>query len=735
MIPLYSTTTGTVHLDPKTLDASHWRRNFESPVVFSTAIHTLLKEQKSKARILFMEIGCHSTLSGPLRQIKSNSARSLDISYIPTLLKLSSGPTCILKAVGDLLSSGSPINFTAICHGRPLTNLPTYPWDRKSLNWQESRLTNNWKFRKHSHHELLGSRTLEGTDLEPSWRNLINVSNVPWIKDHQLLGDTIFPCAGYVSMINEAIYQLFESPNCTIRNLHIKTPLVLPASGSNVEIITVLRNVRVNDRVDSNWLEFNISSYNGNEWTKHTVGQVLPDDEAPKANLKIPNTFPRSVSSTFWYDQLAKVGLQYGSSFQGMQDITADPLHLTASATICGKFTDNGNGNTLHPTAIDSCLQVLSVAATKGKASKLSGLAIPMFIDQICLRQPRNNLKVEATRSNISGAQDQGEIMLMSGEHLVLSMSGVTLARLDQNTQLKDSVVPLLSHCEWKKAIDFLPEHLQIPLEIHPSEVAHLIVKAGELLRGSLDTSDPLKDSTLPRNDISHRHSDASNLVAQGQMQREHRNNLEWSHLINDLTAANLDFISDFHYLEATGQSSTLNNEQILQQRSEIYDRFEQWTSSIYDVSRWFSLLGHSNPRLRILETGAGKGFLSEKILQHLTEDDNLLCAKYTATDMTLANNHKLKERLQKYDNVEFKSLDVQQDLDGQGFNDNSYDLIVASNVRKLFQVTTITALMPLKIFTLTKPITALARLRKLIAPGGRLLLHEYGPGKKPKIR
>jgi hypothetical protein len=54
------------------------------------------------------------------------------------------------------------------------------------------------RFRKFKRHELLGSRTLESTDIEPSWRNVLRLEDVPWLADHKIVEDIVFPCAGYV---------------------------------------------------------------------------------------------------------------------------------------------------------------------------------------------------------------------------------------------------------------------------------------------------------------------------------------------------------------------------------------------------------------------------------------------------------------------------------------------------------------------------------------------------------
>lgn len=58
----------------------------------------------------------------------------------------------------------------------------------------------NWRFRKHSPHDLLGLRTLEGGDISPTWRIELRLVDVPWLKDHCVGSDVVFPGAGYIAM-------------------------------------------------------------------------------------------------------------------------------------------------------------------------------------------------------------------------------------------------------------------------------------------------------------------------------------------------------------------------------------------------------------------------------------------------------------------------------------------------------------------------------------------------------
>jgi predicted O-methyltransferase YrrM len=97
---------------------------------------------------------------------------------------------------------------------------------------------------------------------------------------------------------------------------------------------------------------------------------------------------------------------------------------------------------------------------------------------------------------------------------------------------------------------------------------------------------------------------------------------------------------------------------------------------------RFLKLLGHSKPNMRILEIGAGTGGFTSTVLPVLNESDNsCMYSKYTYTDISSGFFKAAKERFATYQNLEFAILDISQDLQHQGIQLHSYDLIIAANV------------------------------------------------------
>lgn len=142
----FSTVTGSL-LDKSTpLGPRYWQRNMESPVFLRAAFSSILKHQIGKNPI-FLEIGPHSALSGPVRQILTQE--SSRAPYTSAMIRNQSCVESLLSAVGKLYTLQVPIDLKALIPtGSCLSDLPPYPWDHEESYWHESRLSKEYRTRK-----------------------------------------------------------------------------------------------------------------------------------------------------------------------------------------------------------------------------------------------------------------------------------------------------------------------------------------------------------------------------------------------------------------------------------------------------------------------------------------------------------------------------------------------------------------------------------------------------------
>lgn len=90
-------------------DDAYWSQNLLSPVLFHQAVQNMLAFEPDVN--LVVEIGPHSALAGPFRQICSDKQH---VSYLPSLLRNEDDADQLLKLAGNLWLRDAPINMDAV---------------------------------------------------------------------------------------------------------------------------------------------------------------------------------------------------------------------------------------------------------------------------------------------------------------------------------------------------------------------------------------------------------------------------------------------------------------------------------------------------------------------------------------------------------------------------------------------------------------------------------------------
>jgi len=124
-IPIYSTVTGQL-IDGSELDAGYWVKNLREPVLFSTAIQTLI----AAGHEVFVEISPHPILTTAIEQGIQYSDRQGVV--LPSLKRNEDELAVMLNSLGALYTAGYPVNWRKLYpSGGNHIQLPTYPWQRQ----------------------------------------------------------------------------------------------------------------------------------------------------------------------------------------------------------------------------------------------------------------------------------------------------------------------------------------------------------------------------------------------------------------------------------------------------------------------------------------------------------------------------------------------------------------------------------------------------------------------------
>lgn len=188
--------------------ADYWVQNMVRPVQFKTAVETLCsrptqvlkkKLDGSHRKVVLvhdlLEIGPHSALRGPIRDILKKLTNAEDITYSSALIRNRSALETFMEAAGSLYCLGYPVRLKRVnfpsekrLNHRPvvLPNLPEYPFNHSQTHWYESRMSKNYRFRRNPPVSLLGTQVQDWNPFEARWKNVLRVAEIPWVSDHQV---------------------------------------------------------------------------------------------------------------------------------------------------------------------------------------------------------------------------------------------------------------------------------------------------------------------------------------------------------------------------------------------------------------------------------------------------------------------------------------------------------------------------------------------------------------------
>ncbi|KAI1771743.1 polyketide synthase [Hypoxylon cercidicola] len=447
---------GTV--DNQTYMPAYWRKNLEQPVQFSAAVANLVAGGNNNVHLI--EVGPHAALKGPIKAIRTSLGISeKSLPYSPTLVRQQDAEFCVKTLAGRLFTYGHQVlNWDAV-NGLPesglrvLHNLAPYPWDYSGdLLWSEPRASLEMRNRKHLRHELLGTLALTGNGIDFTWRNLLRLSEAPWVKDHKLEDQIVFPATGYMALAIEAVSQITgakDKPAAELafefRNVNITTALNIPdeerdvySSAKDLEIHTTMSPRKISNANSSDdWHDFAVSSWLAGRTTVHCTGsirlteRVLGTEASYQGDsVTLQNTEGFDTWSTGrWYTKWHQEGLCFGPHFQSLTSLRTDGSRARREAIGATRLeppaaSTGGSYYPVHPIVIDAALQAAILSTTAGHVPSLKTW-LPVFIEECRIQPPLGGITADVK------TEAEGEIHSRSEE------TGLSSRRIDGT--LRDS--------------------------------------------------------------------------------------------------------------------------------------------------------------------------------------------------------------------------------------------------------------------------------------------------------
>ncbi|KAL4788819.1 hypothetical protein BDV19DRAFT_395631 [Aspergillus venezuelensis] len=550
---MFSTSTGKEVVDDR-LENEYWVHNLVSTVKFTTALRSMYRDDRSSTNAIdeVLEIGPHCALSSAIRETITDTGIGSFV-YRATLDRRDPTAQILLSTTGALSVRGIPVNLHAVNQRdsdgdsdtsrtppKMLVDLPPYPFDHRETGLYESRLTGFLRSRGEPRHFLLGTPTPDSKPSLWSWKNSLRLSENPWLKDHVIAGEIVFPGAGYLVMAIEAVRQIHKRTpgritGFQIRDVALKAMLVIPDTKDGIETCTSVSPAEESAlSTSTHWNKFVISSYNATskEWTEHCTGYIsvdthtdpnpvtggreqIADPEWKKAqNATEACTQPLDFSRVC--DNLELIGVKFGPLFRNIssvhtsgekQGIMRGTIFVPDVAATMPK--GYANPHLIHPATLDAAIQagvaaicdhVGSTALTRGK--------IPAFIKEMWIssdfpaQEQGTDLKCYGSAKLLSHDTYNFDIRVWDSSSQVglLSLAGIRLTPF-QSARAAAQENQLFHSIEWGPDANFLSDSM---FDLSPpdddSESEHIWFKELQLAAGllAIDAIQELKGPLSP---------------------------------------------------------------------------------------------------------------------------------------------------------------------------------------------------------------------------------------------
>lgn len=782
-IPMFSSVTGGL-VPPEKMSSSYWVENLVRPVNFTGAMTALLSHVKEEDKTshdrrafadIFIELGPHSALrSYVLDVFKSVEGKFTDLSYESMLRRKFDGAQTALQAMGNLWTKGvqvdlNLVNGTPASQAQMMVDLPPYAWNHGLTFWDESHLSKAYRLRSKPRLDLLGYPVAGVPD--PTWRNFIRCGENPWVREHRVQGNILYPGAGMLVMAIEAAKQLAEGQygdhetiyGYELRDVNIVTALRVPDTEQGIEIMVQLHPRRTGTKTapSATLNEFTVSSWSedSKEWTVHARGlvsvtlqssltpamqkQMVLEEQARTAAFQAARDKCQTPARNFLYDNVETIGMVYGPTFRNMKELWAGPSASYGVITVPDTKAVMPQAFeypcVIHPATMDSVLHLL-FPSISGEEQSLSEAVVPVSFDRVFVSAkmpsvPGTALCGMSTASKVGYTTWTSSITISDEaqtEPLII-MEGLGLASVGGSTDSSDETLETRASCFdqlWREDVDLLaPKHIKelvyrrtIPNADDESVLDLLEYVCLVYIHRCLDWLETAEG--------------VENKPADGFWKLY----IEWMEdcrrtfpaLDTDPLAieAKLDSARKRIALSDSGDITVQMVDRIGQNLSNIFTRKVEalqvmtegdllytfyrgafGTSFNTNVAEYVGLIADKTPGLQVLEIGAGTGGTTYHVLERLRNGDgSSKASRYFFTDISPGFLAKAQERFSKDERImEFGTLNIENDPLTQGFQPESFDLIVCANVLHA-----------------TKSIQeTLTHCRMLLKPGGRLVLSE----------
>ncbi len=434
-IPFYSTVTGDV-LDGKKLDGLYWWQNVRDCVLFAPAMEQLIANGFNS----FLELGPHPSLASSISECLS--ASKIKGTVLPSIRRNEPEQEQILTSLATLYANGSNLNWENVNGGKySFVRLPSYPWQNEKY-WLESEISRDYRLSGPGH-PLLGKKTSNACAI---WEGEIDPRALNYLNDHRLRDSIVYPASAYVEMALGIISEIFPDESYVAEEIKFKKALFI----SEKNALTIQFHFDDSDGSFKIYGSESPSENNWELHAEGRIQKLLPTPlDKPDFN-SLKNKLTEIVEHEKIYEDFHDAGYQFGPNFSEIQTTWRVPNEALAEIIVPEEIDLERENYQFHPAILDACFQCIKGAQEFIEGREASeNFFLPVGLERIKLyKKPTKHLWSHATLEQNDGEIVIGDIKVFddNGEP-VADIKGFRAQRVDQTESKSKSD---LDNCLYK---------------------------------------------------------------------------------------------------------------------------------------------------------------------------------------------------------------------------------------------------------------------------------------------
>jgi acyl transferase domain-containing protein/NADPH:quinone reductase-like Zn-dependent oxidoreductase/acyl carrier protein len=757
-LTLISNVSGAAARADEIAQPRYWRRHVRDAVRFGDGLISLNAQRPD----CIVEIGPHPTLLSFATAVFGDGGPL----QIASLHKQRGDWEQWLDAMTRLYLAGVDVDWRALEHEHEqrIVDVPTYPFQRQRC-WFPVKRARATTGGRRTGHPLLGAKLRTAT-ADAIYESRVAADEPAFVQQHRVLGHVILPATAFLDTLHAAARATYGRDAVHVEDVVVQEAMVFEQDGAP-RAMQVVCGPPI-DGVSSATISSTADTDDASEpWITHVRASLRVTDTPVTTGVSLEDARARcadAVSPLDFYGGFERRGLDFGSGFRAIRSLWRGDGQALGQIELTADLAAEASTYGIHPVLLDGCVQVLAAAIPDDD----DALYLPIGIESFALQaNPGASAWSHVSVSGAPGGESlSGEIHLFDANGASVGrLGGLRLKRVrgDALAQLGDrwldrclydvrwpavdtgsngratwslsdltgagsaavhqlsTVAGIAAYDPFLRRFDALcATYVAQALRrlgwnavegelVQTSSLAQRLGVAtkytrlfGRLLGILAETGivAPVEGGwrvlkALPTDDPE---PELARLRAQCPTGADAE--LEMTGRVASEFAEALRGERDPMQLLFPG-GSTANAESLYR---------DSPTAKFYNglVTEVMSAIAATRPNsrsLRILEVGGGTGGTTAHVAPRLPADG----ISYTFTDLGSTFVARARSRFGSYPFMRFETLDLERELDAQGFQGQQFDIVIASNV--------IHATSDLR--------RTLGRVRRLLAPGGLLVMLE----------